>query len=137
MCSVAEDDNPIEIDVAGMFGAIAQHGERFAIYVPSADRNETSIDQRKWVEEALRLLSKIGGGATAMPPVDGAWLDPVTGRLIREQPIVVYSSVIPERFIEYGTELVSFVKRMGRETNQGAVAIEFDGRMYYVTDYSE
>src|SRR4051794_38448105 len=31
-------------------------------------------NQRKWVLEAIRLLSEINGGATAMPPVEGGWL---------------------------------------------------------------
>lgn len=39
------------------------------VYVPNKDRHGREIgDQRKWVLEALRLLSEINGGATAMPP---------------------------------------------------------------------
>jgi hypothetical protein len=89
------------------------------------------------VEEALALLSKIGGGATAMPPVDGAWLNDKTSELIREQPRIVYSYIIPDRFLDHRNELVGFVKRMGRETNQGVIAIEFDGDLYFVNKFSE
>ncbi|HTW73029.1 MAG TPA: hypothetical protein VME47_24345 [Acetobacteraceae bacterium] len=89
------------------------------------------------MKEALALLSRIGGGATAMPPVEGAWLNEETGDLIREQPRVVYSYTVPDRFLERRDELVGFVKRMGRETNQGAIAIEFDGVLYYVDKFSE
>ena len=89
------------------------------------------------MEEALALLSKIGGGATAMPPVEGAWFNEETSELIREQPRVVYSYIIPDRFLEHRDELVGFVKRMGRETNQGAIAIEFDGVLYYVDKFAE
>lgn len=132
----ADDEEPLEIDIAAMFGAVPRHGERFAIYVPSADREGKPIGQKEWVDQAMEILSDIGGGATAMPPVDGAWRNE-QGRLIRERPIVVYSSIIPEKFIEHGDALVLFVKRMGRETNQGDVAIEFDGVMYYVSDFGE
>lgn len=69
------DEPGIEIDIAALFGAEPVHGERFSIYVPNKDRNGTSFSQEPWVEEALALLSKIGGGATAMPPVEGAWLN--------------------------------------------------------------
>jgi hypothetical protein len=137
MSPADDEEAAYEIDIAAMFGAEPLHGERFAVYIPSTDRHQKGIDQRKWVEEALALLSRIGGGATAMPPVEGAWIDPPTGNLIREQPVVVYSSIIPDRFVAHGAELVAFVKRMGRETNQGAVAIEFDGQMYYVEDFGE
>ena len=77
------DEPGIEIDIAALFEAEPVHGERFSIYVPNKDRNGTLISQEPWVEEALALLSKIGGGATAMPPVEGAWLNEETGELIR------------------------------------------------------
>ena len=65
------DEPGIEIDIAALFEAEPVHGERFSIYVPNRDRNGTLFSQQPWVEEALALLSKIGGGATAMPPVEG------------------------------------------------------------------
>jgi len=131
------DEPGIEIDIAALFEAEPVHSERFSIYVPNKDWNGTLFSQEPWVEEALALLSKIGGGATAMPPVEGAWLNEETAELIREQPRVVYSYIIPDRFLEHRDELVGFVKRMGRETNQGAIAIEFDGVLYYVDKFTE
>jgi hypothetical protein len=131
------DDPEIPLDIAALFGAEPVHGERFSVYVPDKDRNGGPVPRELWVEEALALLSKIGGGATAMPAVDGAWFNQETGNLIREQPRVVYSYIIPEQFLEHRDELVAFVKRLGRETNQGAVAIEFDGVLYYVDNFLE
>ena len=49
----------------------------------------------------------------------------------------MYSYIIPDRFLEHRDELVGFVKRMGRETNQGVIAIEFDGVLYFVDKFSE
>jgi len=67
------------VDIAALFEAEPLRGERFSNYVPNKDRNGTLISQEPWVEEALALLSRIGGGATAMPPVDGAWLNQEPG----------------------------------------------------------
>lgn len=131
------DEPGIEIDIAALFEAAPVHGERFSVYVPNKDRNGMLVPQEPWVEEALALLSKIGGGATAMPSVDGAWLNEETSELIREQPRVVDPYIIPDRFLEHRKELVGFVKRMGRETNQGVIAIEFDGVLYFVEKFSE
>jgi hypothetical protein len=63
--------------------------------------------------------------------------NPATSELIREQPVVVYTYVVPERFVQHSAELVAFVKRMGRETKQDVVAIEFDGLLYFVDKFAE
>lgn len=128
---------PLEIDIVEAFGGTADHGQRFAIYIPNKDRNGMPVDQAIWIDEALRLLSEVSGGATAMPPVTGAWRNPQTGALIVEEPVVVYSYVRPEPFAERLEELATFVRRMGRETNQGAVALEFDGMFFTVEDFTE
>ena len=62
-------------------------------------------------------------------------VNPATGELIREQPIVVYVYIIPERFLAARSDIVAFVKRLGREIRQGAVAIEFDGQLYFVENF--
>jgi len=126
-----------EIDIVAAFGAAPAHGERFAIYVPNKDRNGNPVAQRPWIDGALRLLSEVGGGATAMPPVTGAWLDPETGTLVVEEPVVVYVYIRPADFVAHLSDLVSFVKRLGRETGQGAVAIEWDGNFFTVEDFAE
>jgi hypothetical protein len=50
--------------------------DRVTIYVPSRDRDGTPVDFESWVVRALELLSRVGGGATRMPPAQGAWLNP-------------------------------------------------------------
>jgi hypothetical protein len=128
---------PVEIDIVEAFGGTADYGQRFAIYIPNKDRDGTPVDQAGWIDAALRLLSEISGGATAMPPVTGAWRNPQTGALIVEEPVVVYSYVRPASFAERLEELAAFVRRMGRETNQGAIALEFDGEFFTVEDFSD
>ncbi|BBK30731.1 hypothetical protein STHU_13650 [Allostella humosa] len=119
------------------FGGRADYGQRFAIYVPNKDRDGLPVAQSKWLNEALQLLSAVGGGATAMPPVTGAWRNPETGILIIEEPVVVYAYVKPALFVESLPELAAFVRRMGRETNQGAIALEFDGDFFTVEEFSD
>jgi hypothetical protein len=123
-----------EFDIVAAFGGIAR-GERFAIYVPNKDQAGNSMDQKPWVDEFVRLLSEIGGGATAMPPVTGAWLNPETNRLVIEEPIIVYSYVYPDVLIERIGDLVELVRRMGRETNQGAVGLEYGGTFFTVEHF--
>jgi hypothetical protein len=124
-----------EIDIVAAFGAKPVHGERFAVYIPNKDRDGKPVAQKEWIEATLRLLSEVGGGATAMPPVTGAWLNPETDRMILEEPVVVYSYIRPADFVARLSDLVGFVKRLGRETNQGAVAIEWDGNFFTVEDF--
>ena len=67
-----------------------------------------------------------------MPPVTGAWLNPESGELIIEEPVIVYSYVDGERFMQHLDELGAFVQELGRKTNQGQIAFEFDGDLYLV-----
>jgi hypothetical protein len=66
MVEMAED----KFDVVAEFGGIAR-GERFAVYIPNKDQAGNSVDQKPWVDEIVRLLSEIGGGATGMPRLPG------------------------------------------------------------------
>src|SRR5947208_595800 len=107
----------------------------FTVYVPNKDRNGAEIgNQRKWVLEAIRLLSEVNGGATAMPPVEGAWLND-EGEIIWENPVVVYSYVRVEAFIKNLPQLREFLHRLGRETNQGEIAFEFNDEFFRIRKF--
>ena len=127
---------PPEIDIIAAFSGTTDYGQRFAIYIPNKDRDGAPVDQTKWIDAALQLLTDVAGGATAMPPVTGAWRNPETGQVVIEEPVVVYSYVRPAPFVARLPDLAAFVRRMGRETNQGAVALEFDGNFFTVEDFA-
>lgn len=109
--------------------------QRLVLCVPSRDRNGIGVESSPWVEEALQLLSRIGGGATAMPPADGAWWNEETNRLIGEKVVLVYCYIDPEPFEQGLAALREFLHRMGRETNQGEVVFEFADRLYHIDTF--
>jgi hypothetical protein len=134
--SNAQEQGAQEVDLAAALGSDGGvSAQCFTVYVPNKDRQGQEIgNQRKWVLEAIRLLSEANGGATAMPPVEGGWLND-QGEIIWENPVLVYSFIRPEPFLQSLPRLREFLHRMGRETNQGEVAFEFDGRFYRIRNF--
>jgi hypothetical protein len=132
------EGDEVGLDIAASFGAEADASTQvFSIYVPNKDREGKEIgDQRRWVPEALRLLGSVGGGATAMPPVEGVWVN-AEGEFVWENPVIVYSYIKADQFLARLPELRSFLHKMGRETRQGEVAFEFDGRFYRIREFDE
>lgn len=109
--------------------------QRFTIYLPDRDRYGNEIpDRDAWKLEAMQLLSEINGGATAFPPVEGAWLNDTEAEpeLIWETTVMIYSFIKPDSFLDNLPRLREFLHRFGRETNQGEVAFEFAGRFYRI-----
>lgn len=130
-----EAENPQEgsLSLADALGAEAGVSVQcFLVYVPNKDKYDQEIGtQRRWVLDAIRLLSEINGGATAIP-VEGGWLSD-EGKIILEDPVIVYSFVAdPDRFLAHLPRIRGFLHSMGRETNQGEVAFEFDDHFYRI-----
>src|SRR5438105_2880268 len=77
MTSTKGNGESVSINIAAALGADAGVSVNYlAIYIPNKDQAGAEIGtQRTWVLEALELLGAIGGGATAMPPVEGVWRD--------------------------------------------------------------
>jgi hypothetical protein len=124
------------VDLSEALGAAeAASVERLTVYIPSQDRDGAAFDPAPWVEEALNLLSRIGGGATAMPPADGAWLNPDSDTIVREKVVLVYTFIDPDRMEQQVPNLRRFLHRLGLETNQGEVACEFDGVLLKIQNF--
>jgi hypothetical protein len=132
------EEEPESVNLAEALGVDSGISTQcFTVYVPDKDRYGVEIGtQRKWVLEALDLLGQINGGATAMPPCEGVWLNE-EGNVIGEHPVLVYSYIVPEVFLQNLPRIREFLHRMGRETNQGEVAFEFDGRFYRIRNFDQ
>ena len=106
--------------------------QQLTLYIPNKDQNNREIgNQRMWVLEAAELLSEIGGGFTILPPVEGGWVNEL-GEIIWEQPVLVYTFIKPGPFLNAVPQLKEFLHRLGRETNQGEVVVDFDGRLHKI-----
>jgi hypothetical protein len=134
-----ENTNDVELDLEVVLGASSSSSTQvLTLYIPNKDcyGNEFG-NQEEWVKIAAEILSRIGGGVTIMPAVDGGWLNEETGTIIWENPIVVYTFIKSEKFTEHLPELRKFLHRLGRETNQREVAVEFDGYFYRITNFDK
>jgi hypothetical protein len=122
-----EPVNEEPFDLAGALGADPGFSiQCFTDYIPNKDKNDQEIgNQRRWVFDGIRLLSEINRGATSIP-AEGAWLNDDEKHIL-ENPAIVYSYV--KDTVEFGKQLPrlrEFLHRMGRETNRGEVAFEFE-----------
>lgn len=123
---------PVAINIAKVFGASDVREQRFAVYVPNKDKNGKPIAQKKWIEKTLQLLSDICGGATAMPPIRGAWLNKDSGKLVIEEPVLIYTFIEAAAFSKRIEEIVSLVREIGKDTRQSQMAIEFDQSFFLI-----
>jgi hypothetical protein len=120
--------------IAELGAAEARFDERVTIYVPSKDMDDAPVDFEPWAERAVRLLSEIGGGATRLPPVRGAWRRD-DGVIIEESVTLVYSFVDGDKFAAALPRVREFLHSMGRTLNQGEVVIEFNDGLYKIREY--
>lgn len=119
------------------------------LYIPDKDKDGKKIKHlEKWIKEAQKVLTIIGGGSTTIPPADGTWLNPEKNveaisdinklkdeDLLWEKTRIIYTYIYPDRFELNLKMLREFLHRFGRETNQGEVVFEFDGTFYRIREY--
>ncbi len=135
-CAVRDQDES-EFDLGESLGASeATSTQILTLYIPNKNREGLEFGtQRKWVLEAANLLAEMGGGVTVMPPCEGGWWNDAAAQLVWEAPVIVYTYIKPEPFLRGLSRLRDFLHRLGRETLQGEVAVEFDGRFYRITRF--
>ena len=126
----------VDLDIGKELGAGGEPAaQRLTLYIPNKNRADQLIaDHAKWVKEAQELLTRIGKGATAFPPVDGTWEMP-DGGVLWESTRIIYTFIDAARFAENLTGLREFLHRFGRQTNQGEVKFEFDGWMWAIAQF--
>jgi hypothetical protein len=109
--------------------------DQITIYVPSCDRDGNLVEFESWVRKAMELLSEVGGGATRMPPAQGAWRNPESGRLVMEDVTLVYSYVDGDALAARLPDIRQFMHEMGRALSQGEVVVEVNDTFYKIRDF--
>jgi hypothetical protein len=134
---VTDEQNGIDLGEA-LGASEATSTQVLTLYIPNKDRDGNEFGtQRRWVLEAAHLLAEFGGGVTVMPSCEGGWFNEDTAHVVWEAPVVVYTYVKPEPFVLGLPRLRAFLHRLGRETNQGEIAVEFDGNFYRITTFDD
>lgn len=109
------------------------------LFVPSHARDKSRLkDQAEWASQALELMGKLYGGATGFTQLTGIWRDDENdGQLLDDKPIMIQSLARREDVENPAKigELAIFLKRMGKTTKQGAVAVVFNNAIHFISNY--
>jgi hypothetical protein len=112
-------------------GASRRSSTLFVLFIPSRTRTDEPVDQAYWVHEALAVLGRLFGGATAYPKGEGVWLDTGQekdkgGKLLFDEPVVIQSYTSEEAIMAESDRLKSFLIRLGSEARQAAIGFVID-----------
>jgi hypothetical protein len=103
-------------DFAGALGASKAASTLLVLFIPSRDRHDRAIDQDHWVEESLKVLGALFGGATAFPQGRGGWRDDAQGgKLLFDEPVIIQCYTSEQAIGREAAKLREFLHRMGRE----------------------
>lgn len=120
--------------------SVLQSGARqdiVILFIPSHDKNEKEIkNQDVWSGEAMELFKDLYRGATAFETFAGIYLTD-DGKTLHDKPILIESYVSREALEDKRRlgQLVSFMKRMGRETKQAAVAVVINDAFHVINEF--
>jgi hypothetical protein len=112
------------------------------LFIPSKDKDGNDLpgneDQDMWANTAADLLSRVFGGATIMPPARGSWLNDETNEVITEQVVLVHCYARASHVNDEGRlgQLARFLHRLGRQTNQGEVAVVIDNVFHRIRKFT-
>jgi hypothetical protein len=108
------------------------------LFIPSHTKKENEIAaQDQWADAALDLFAELYDGATAFNTYAGIYRDKVRNKDLKDKPILVECYAARSQVIDVAklTQLVEFMKRMGRETDQVAVAVVIENTFHEITEF--
>jgi hypothetical protein len=108
------------------------------LIIPSHDRQDNELsNQEMWANAAMEMFADLYRGATAFKTFAGIYKS-ADGKILHDRPILIESYVQRVDLEDRTklTELLKFAKRMGKETNQAAVALIVNSVFHEITDYS-
>jgi hypothetical protein len=99
------------------------------IYVPSTYDMDEPIDNTPYVNETLKKISEMFGGATAIDGT-GSWLSD-DNQLVKEKVTIVYSFAenLNKKNLK---EVVDYARYLKEEMKQSSVSIEVNGKMFFI-----
>lgn len=126
---------------ATLFNSEVADDTLLILWIPGRDRNNNDLaagEQERWAREAMKLLGGLFGGSTRMPVAEGSWLNPETDELICEPVILIHCYVRASDIIsrEKMHEVACFMHRMGRETEQGEVAVVIGETFHRIREFT-
>jgi hypothetical protein len=111
-------------------GATSRRRVLLILFIPSANRDgKTLSTQDEWKRKALEFFGATYGGGTAMARAEGIWRDDERdGNLVRDFPILLHCYMTDEQATDKKllAKLSAFCRKLGKEMNQGEVAIVID-----------
>jgi hypothetical protein len=114
-------------DFAAALGASKADSTLLVLFIPSKDRTNQPIDQSYWVNESLKALGIMFGGATAFPQGKGVWRDDAqAGKLLFDEPVIIQCYTSDLKLEANLKALREFLHRMGHEAKQGAIGLVID-----------
>ena len=103
---------------------------KISVYVPATVNVNTEIDNTQYVELVARTLSNAFGGATATQAA-GYWVSN-DGSLVAEKTTLVFAYCTTEAAEQYIDDVVRLCVKLKHEMGQEAIALEYNGEMYFI-----
>lgn len=103
---------------------------KITVYVPSTVNVNEATDNSAQVERVARFLSEAFGGATASP-VAGYWVA-ADKSLVTEHTTMVFAYCSTEQAERYIDDVVRLCYDLKVEMGQEAIALEYNGGMYFI-----
>lgn len=103
--------------------------DKVAVFVPSTSDVNQVVDNEKYINETLELLSKMFGGASA-EDVKGAWVSEQYGLVVEEiKNVYAYASELNDENVG---KIVEYCEKLKLELNQEAIGLEVNGEFYLI-----
>lgn len=100
------------------------------IYVPSTINVNTEIENTEKVEQTLKFLSGLFGGATSYNAL-GCWVSQSEG-LVKEKVNICESYTNEKALHENITLVVEYCEKLKKEMYQEAISLEVNNQLYFI-----
>ena len=106
------------------------------LYIPDCDSVGKEINVAFWIAATCQLFAHSFGGASVSPAHRGYWQCPDTGGTIKERTFKVSVFAEPVDIRKSADLLNRYIRRFGRETNQGEVLVTLDDQVLRYTAFT-